>query len=297
MTYVLITGATSGIGRHAALHLARRGHHILATGRRQEALDSLKKEAEGLKLDAFRLDITDPASIAQAVARVDELTNGHGLDVLVNNAGYGEGGAVLDRTDAEIFAQYDTNVFGTIRVTRAFVNPMIARGKGRIITVTSIGGRLTFPLLGVYNSTKYALESLCDAMRVELGPLGVDVVLLEPGAIDTAFMGIALDDTPREGPWKLVYGDKESRHAEFAKVNATTKVTSKALQRAVEDKRPKPRYMTPLLNYYLLFMSRYLPTRWFDGIWARFMQMELVQAVPVPNAVPVEKVERELEPV
>jgi NAD(P)-dependent dehydrogenase (short-subunit alcohol dehydrogenase family) len=187
MKTILITGATAGIGRHAALELVRQGHHVIATGRRATALATLKDEASSLasmrggRLDVLPLDVTDANSVAAAAAAVGDLTSNRGVDVLVNNAGYGQMGPVEEVSDAELRRQYDTNVFGLMSVTRAFLPKMRERGDGRVVNVGSIGGRYTFPLMGAYNSTKYAVESLSDALRNELAPFGIDVSIVEPG--------------------------------------------------------------------------------------------------------------------
>ena len=148
-THVLITGATAGIGRTTALELARLGYHVIATGRRAGELDKLRAEAPaGTRLDTAILDVTSAESIAAAVATVDRLTGGHGLDVLVNNAGFGLVGPMTEISDADLRRQYDTNVFGLMAVTRAFVPAMRDRGRGRIINVSSMGGKMTFPFMG-----------------------------------------------------------------------------------------------------------------------------------------------------
>src|SRR4051794_39927695 len=154
MKTILITGATAGIGRHAALELVRQGHHVIATGRREAALATLKDEAaplaskSGGRLDVLKLDVTDAASVGSAVLEVDALTDSRGLDVLVNNAGYGQMGPVEEVTDADLRRQYDTNVFGLMSVTRAFLPRMRARGEGRIVNVGSIGGGAALPPVG-----------------------------------------------------------------------------------------------------------------------------------------------------
>ncbi|HLL22107.1 MAG TPA: SDR family oxidoreductase [Kofleriaceae bacterium] len=188
---VLITGATAGIGRTTALFLARQGHHVIATGRKTAALDALAREAGTGRLDTLVLDVTTPASIADAVTAVDALTSGAGIDVLVNNAGFGVLGPTSEISDSELRRQYETNVFGLMNVTRAFLPAMRARRSGRIINVSSVGGRITLPYFGAYNSTKYALESLSDALRYELRPFGIDVSLIEPGVIRTNFEATA----------------------------------------------------------------------------------------------------------
>src|SRR3954471_2142657 len=189
---VLITGATAGIGRMTALHLAKLGHHVIATGRKVAELAKLKEEAGALRVDTLLLDVTNNDSITSAVSEVDKLTAGRGLDVLVNNAGFGVLGPTSEISDSEIRRQYETNVFGLMAVTRAFLPKMRERRAGRIINVSSVGGRITLPFFGVYNSTKYAVESLSDAMRYELRPFGIDVSLIEPGVIRTNFEATAI---------------------------------------------------------------------------------------------------------
>ncbi len=276
---ILITGATSGIGRHAALWLARRGHHIIASGRRQGALDSLVQEAGDLALHAVRLDVTDAASIAAAVAAVDQLTDGRGVDTLINNAGYGQGGAVLDVGIDAIRAQYETNVFGLVEVTRAFAAAMMRRGRGRIINISSIGGRMTFPLLGVYNSTKYAVESLSDAMRAELAPLGIRVILVEPGTIRSNFgstVATGLQDA-HSGPWGDIQARTDELLASFERFAPDPTPISKVLTRAVEASWPRVRYVAPWHDAILLRLATWLPSWVVDAVLGRLMGLHLVR--------------------
>jgi len=207
---ILITGATSGIGRHAALFLAKRGHRVFASGRNQAALAALKATLDGASIETVALDVTDAASIARAQQEIAARTGGRGVDVLVNNAGFGILGPTELITEADMRAQYETNVFGLMAVTRAFLPEMRARRRGRIINVSSLGGRHTLPFFGVYNSTKYAVESLSDALRIELGPFGVGVVLIEPGAIETEFTPRSLDGAAKyrraDSPYAPVHG-------------------------------------------------------------------------------------------
>ena len=193
-TSILITGATAGIGRTTALYLVDRGHHVIASGRRADELARLAADARGKagRLDTVALDVTAPDSIAAAVRAVEQLTGERGLDVLINNAGFGVLGPTSEIADAEMRRNYETNVFGLMNVIRAVLPAMRARRSGRIINVSSVGGRLTLPYFGVYNSTKYAVESLSDALRYELRPFGVDVVLIEPGVIRTNFEATAV---------------------------------------------------------------------------------------------------------
>src|SRR5581483_3984066 len=154
---ILVTGATAGIGRHAALTLAKRGHHVFATGRRKDALETLKKEAGSAKLDTLVLDVTDKDSIETARREIDRITKNHGLDAIVNNVGWGLVGPLEEISDAELREQFETNVFGLMSVTRTFVGKMRDRGFGRVVNISSIGGRVTFPMMGAYHATKYAV--------------------------------------------------------------------------------------------------------------------------------------------
>lgn len=274
---ILITGATAGIGRHAALTLARRGHTIIATGRREDALASLKKQAGDLHLTTLRLDVTDTNSVAQAVAQVDAQTDGYGLDVLINNAGYGQLGAVLEVDDARVRAQYETNVFGVLNTVRAFAPAMVHRGSGRILNVSSIGGLFTLPLFGVYNSTKYAVESLSDALRRELRPCGVDVVIIEPGTINTNFSGTAKASVDRtHSAWADVYTTAESNYAWAESIAPDPTPISRVMTRAIESRRPRARYTTPWRDKVTIQFMNLLPTRVADALASAFFGLAKV---------------------
>jgi NAD(P)-dependent dehydrogenase (short-subunit alcohol dehydrogenase family) len=276
---ILITGATSGIGRHAALALATRGHRVFATGRRVEQLRALEVESGG-RIEGLRVDVTDSASIDDLRAEVLRRTAGNGVDVLVNNAGYGQLGAVLDIDDAAVRAQFETNVFGLLTMSRAFTPDMIRRGKGRVIQVSSVGGRTTLPLFGVYNSTKYAVESLSDAMRVELARYGVDVVILEPGAINTGFNETASGTVTGGGLWDDTMRAWLGLMKRVEGRAATPDVTTRALIRAVEASRPKARYVAPWSEGFALGVLRALPTRWSDALFARVLGLHRRPTAP-----------------
>jgi short-subunit dehydrogenase len=267
---ILITGATAGIGRTTALHLAKLGHHVIASGRRADELARLAAEGQGAagRLDTIALDVCQSASIAAAVTAVAALTAGHGVDVLINNAGFGVLGPTSEISDAEMRRQYETNVFGLMNVTRAFLPAMRARRAGRIINVSSLGGRITLPYFGVYNSTKYAVESLSDALRYELRPFGIDVALIEPGVIRTHFEATAVTGIPAylASPYAgaMAKYDQMSKLAD--KFAAEPIVVAEAIARAVSARRPAARYVAPRRTLLTLFMARLLPQRAWD--WA-----------------------------
>ena len=265
---ILITGATAGIGRTTVLHLAKEGHHVIATGRKAAELDKLLSEAAGLKLDTLILDVTSTKSIEAAVKDVARITNGHGLDVLVNNAGFGVLGPTAEISDSEMRRQYETNVFGLMNVTRAFLPTMLDRRAGRIINVSSVGGRITLPYFGVYNSTKYAVESLSDALRYELLPFGIDVALIEPGVIRTNFESTAVSnfESVRAGAYAKALGkyDEMSKMADRFASNPI--VIAKAISRAVRARRASARYVAPRSTNFILFFRAVMPTFVWD--WA-----------------------------
>lgn len=272
-THVLITGATAGIGRTTALELAKLGYHVVATGRRAAELDKLRAEApEGSRLDTAVLDVTSPESIAAAVAAVDRLTGGHGLDVLVNNAGFGVVGPLTEISDAELRRQYDTNVFGLMAVTRAFVPAMRERGKGRIINVSSMGGKMTFPFMGAYNSTKYAVESMSDALRYELRPFGIDVVLIEPGVIRTNFADTSMSTVSQYE--HTIYGPAVARADKLrARMESTAvgpEVIARAIHKAIRRRRPAARYVAPWFGHLVFGLLAVTPTRVQDYAFRRF---------------------------
>lgn len=286
MSVILITGATSGIGRHAALWLARRGHHVLATGRNQAALTQLAGEAgdEALSLDALRLDVTDADSIAACRQQVLRLTDGHGVDVLVNNAGYGQGGAVLDLSDARVRAQYDTNVFGLLAVTRAFAPDMVARGTGRIINVSSIGGLLAMPLFGVYTSSKFAVEALSDALRVELAPSGVQVVLVEPGAINTNFNATLQDRADSAGAWAQASKVGLEAIPAVERIAGRPEHISRVLTRIVEGRRVRARYIAPFRFAVVAHVARLLPSWVRDTFFSLAFRLRRAPALTLEGA-------------
>ena len=287
---ILITGATAGLGRHAALHLAKKGHRVIATGRRADALAKLEKDAAGTALSTLVLDVNDAASIDAAVAEVDRRTAGEGLDVLVNNAGYGQMGPLELVSDDELRRQFDTNVFGLMAVTRAFLPKMRERGHGRILNVSSIGGHVTFPFGGAYHASKYAVEALSDALRKELRIFGIDVVLIEPGPIQSEFADRALGTLARQvdvdSPYAPMLARAEEIKTKTDKMSAGPEVVSRAIERAIVSRRPRTRYMIPFSARLMVTMLvRMIPTRLADWLMLRMMGMRRGSAAPARLAV------------
>lgn len=265
---VLITGATAGIGRFTALHLAKLGHHVIASGRKLDELKKLKAEGASWKLDTVLLDVTSATSIAAAVVEVDGLTSGKGPDVLVNNAGFGILGPTSEISESEMRRQFETNVFGLMNVTRAFLPKMMERRAGRIINVSSVGGRMTLPYFGIYNSTKYAVESLSDALRYELHPFNIDVALIEPGIIRTNFEATAVSGLAQfaNTPYGVAVRKYEEMSKFADKFASNPIVIAKAITRAVKARRAAARYVAPRSQHIIFLASALLPRRVWD--WA-----------------------------
>ncbi len=288
---IFITGATTGIGRAAALYLARAGHRVIASGRNERALGTLRDEAKGLALDVVRLDVTDPRSIAAAVETVAQQTGGRGVDVLINNAGYGLAAALAEVTDEDLRAQFETNVFGLMSVTRAFLPQMMQRRSGRILNVSSIGGRVTFPLFGAYHASKYAVEAMSDALRGELRPFGIDVVLIEPGPIATEFGNRSVQEVAKyrraDSPYAAVYAQAEAIKELSEKQAVPADRVSKVLLRAIVARRPAARYVVPFSSRIMLWFLRTLPTRWADGLMRAALGLSPRKlALAAPSAQP-----------
>jgi len=181
----LITGCSTGIGFETALVLARRGHHVFATMRDLKKAGPLRQAAAGLHLEILSLDVDKPASVQKAVSTL--LKKVGRIDLLINNAGWGAFGGLDEFSDEEIKAQYETNVFGLMRVTRAVLPTMRAQRSGRILHIGSLAGKMTFAGIGLYCSSKHAVEALTEGLRLELRPFNIQVAVVEPGSIKTPF--------------------------------------------------------------------------------------------------------------
>ncbi|MGE0787674.1 MAG: SDR family NAD(P)-dependent oxidoreductase [Sandaracinaceae bacterium] len=284
---ILITGATSGIGRDAALYLHQKGHRVIATGRNERALAELAEAG----LVALPLDVTDAGSIGELKRSVDELTGGEGIDALVNNAGYGLVGPLEILSERDVRAQFETNVFGLLNMTRAFVPQMRDKGAGRVVNISSVGGRMTFPLGGAYHATKYAVEAMSDALRMELRQFGIEVVVIEPGYIDTGFTSTTLGLLDRYkdvgGPYaqSLALADQadESKLARFA---VKPRVISKAIERAIVARRPRARIVAPWINSFGPWFRELLPTRLVDWVLRKVAGLVPKSASTEPRALP-----------
>lgn len=268
---VLITGCTTGIGRATALHLAAQGHRVFATGRNLKPLEELAREAKGT-LHPIELDVTSSASVETARAMVEQQTQGVGIDVLINNAGFSLVCPIELLDDAALRSVFETNVFGLVRVTRAFVPAMRARRSGLIINMSCITGRITYPFEGAYTASKHAVESISDALRLELAPFGIQVTILEPGAVSTSFEENSAKTRELSGRQhdytSMVEAAWESRSEAFRMVPGPAFVAA-AIGRIVAAKRPPIRVVTPISTSLMLRILLSLPARWRDAVVAK----------------------------
>src|ERR687893_263057 len=263
---VLITGCSSGIGWATAERLAKRGWTVYATARNVEAIAPL--EEHGCRL--LPLDVTDEGSTRHAVEKVERAEGAVG--VLVNNAGYSQSGAVEEVPMEKVRRQFETNVFGLARMCQLVLPGMRRQGWGRIVNVSSMGGRLTFPGGGYYHATKYAVEALSDALRFEVEGFSVKVSVIEPGLIRTGFAQTAvgsMDDSDGENPYAGFDESVAKATAEnyergpFARLGGGPETVAEAIEHAVSARSPRSRYaVTPSARLFLR-LRRLLP----DGVW------------------------------
>lgn len=270
MSTVLITGASSGIGREAAVRLAERGHHVIAAARTMPALEQVRRTTKG-RVDTLELDVTSQDSIEAAKREIASLIGQNGIDVLINNAAYALTGPLEEVGDAELKAQFETNVFGPMRMVRAFVPQMRQRGTGRIINISSVVGRLALPFFGPYNATKHAIEALSDSLRNELKPFGIDVVIIEPGAISTGITETERSAMEQHATEGSPYAEQITKLLAFQKeMNANAakpEIVARAIVRAVEAEKPRARYVVPLLRARVLIaIAEFLPTEVSDAL-------------------------------
>ena len=273
---ILITGASSGIGYDAAQALANEGHKVYASARRVERMEPLK--ASGVV--TFGMDVTDEQSIVDGVKYI--LDREGRIDVLVNNAGYGYFGSVENVSLEEARRQLEVNVFGLARLCQLVLPTMREQGSGRIINLASVAGKVVVPFGGWYNVSKFSVEALSDAMRMELKPFGIDVVLIEPGGIKTAWGHIAAQHL-RETSAGTPYEKDGTRFADIMQWGYSSKylssphVITRAILHAVDRRRPRSRYLTGRGSHLLVFLHSVLPTRCWDSLMRRSFKIKVKQ--------------------
>jgi NAD(P)-dependent dehydrogenase (short-subunit alcohol dehydrogenase family) len=261
---VLVTGCSTGIGRATAERLARAGHTVYATARRPESI----KELERHGCRTLALDVTSEDSMSAAVAAVEEAEGAVG--VLVNNAGYSQNGAVETVPLADVRAQFETNVFGLLRMCQLVLPGMRRRGAGRIVNISSMGGRLTFPGGGIYHATKHAVEAISDAMRFEVSGFGIQVVVIEPGIIRSSFGETAAGSVASgDGPYARFNAavaeiNAKASEGPFGRLGGEPDDVAKVIEEAIAARRPRTRYRVTASARVFLAQRRLLPDRAWD---------------------------------
>jgi NAD(P)-dependent dehydrogenase (short-subunit alcohol dehydrogenase family) len=265
---VLVTGCSSGIGKATAQALVRAGHTVYATARRPSTLADL--EAAGAR--TLALDVTDEASMTAAVAAIEAE---HGsVGTLVNNAGYGVYGPVEEVAMDDVRREFETNVFGLGRLTQLVLPAMRAAGRGRIVNMSSMGGRLVYPTGGWYHASKYAVEALSDALRVEVAPFGITVVLVEPGLIRTEFESVASGGLAPEaatGPYAALRrtSDEVMKRGYASRAGADADAVADVVRQAVEAERPRTRYVVTPAAKAQVQLRRFGGDRVWDAVMRR----------------------------
>ncbi|MDX6632230.1 MAG: hypothetical protein QOG09_194 [Solirubrobacterales bacterium] len=265
---VLVTGCSSGIGRATAERLHEHGWTVYASARNVDSLAPLAERG----IETLALDVTDEASMSAAVEQVSSAEGAVGA--LVNNAGYSQGGAVEEVPLEDWRRQLETNVYGVVRMCQLVLPGMREQGWGRIVNVSSMGGRLTFPGGGAYHASKHAVEALSDALRFEVAGFGVGVSIIEPGLIKTQFGATAVgsihEATPDDGPYasfnaavaRQTAGAYEGPMSRFG---AGPEAVAKVIERAIASRRPRPRYKVTASARVILGLHSLLPDRGWDA--------------------------------
>jgi NAD(P)-dependent dehydrogenase (short-subunit alcohol dehydrogenase family) len=266
---VLITGCSTGIGRATALRLVQGPWKVYATARQPATLDDLA--AAGCQ--TLALDVTDEDSMVAAVAAVEE-----GVGVLINNAGYSQSGALETLSMDSVRRQFETNVFGLLRLTQLVLPGMREAGAGKIVNVSSMGGRLVFPGGGAYHATKYAVEAMSDALRMEVRRFGIDVICIEPGLIRTEFGSTAAGGVTAtdDGPYaefnaSVATSTREVYEGPLARLGGDADAVARAIEAAIEKTRAPSRVPVTPSARLLMGLRSILPDRAWDAIVTRAM--------------------------
>jgi NAD(P)-dependent dehydrogenase (short-subunit alcohol dehydrogenase family) len=283
----MVTGATGGIGCPVVSRLAAAGHRVFAAGRDPEALRA--RAASHPEIHPVTLDVTDMASIDGAVAEVRTATAGHGLDVLVNVAGAMFLGPVEAVPDELVRRQFEVNVFGLLAVTRAFLPQMRQRRNGRVVNVSSVLGRFALPGSGLYSASKFAVEAISDAMRMELAPFGVHVVLVEPGVVETPLYESAAEALSGFAgsfePYRATFREGFAFPERLLKSATPADDAAVVVVKAALATEPRERYRPGVRNRLNVRLLTALPTGVSDRIKARITGMASSRVTPAEEAV------------
>jgi len=263
---ILVTGASSGIGKATALQLINEGHIVYGAARRVDKM----KELENAGGHAMSMDVMEENQVRTAI---DVIIAEHGkIDVLINNAGYAIYGAVEDITIDEAKRQFEVNIFGLARITQEVLPQMRKQNSGSIINISSVGGKIFTPLGAWYHATKHALEGWSDCLRMEVEQFGIDVVIIEPGAIRTEFVDVMnqpMLDRSKGGPYEqMAKAIAKAGEETYNKPSRSSgpEVIAKTISKAIKAKKPKTRYASGAMAGMLLSMRKWLGDRTFQKL-------------------------------
>jgi len=275
---IFITGCSSGIGLNAAMALHQRGHHVIASCRNKKDLAHLSDR----HIETLLLDVNDSNSIHHAFKQLMQMTN-HRLDVLINNAGYGQAGALEDIPRDVLRAQFETNVFGLMELSARCIPIMRQQGHGRIINISSVLGIISLPFRGAYNASKYAVEGLSDTLRLELKPSGIEIITIEPGPIESSFRKNAVERSLQQldltqSVHQTHYDTMLTSYQQSKSTSVFTKgpeAVIKKLIHAIESPKPKAKYPVTLPTYLFIFLKRIFSTKLLDNLLLYISKKEL----------------------
>lgn len=260
---ILVTGASAGMGKEMAKDLLKAGHTVYGAARRTEKMEDIKQ----LGIKILKMDVTNDASMVEGIQTI---LNAEGkIDVLINNAGFGSYGALEEVPMADARYQLEVNVIGAIRLSQLVIPYMRAQHYGRIINISSIGGKISGALGGWYHASKFALEALSDSLRNEVKPFGIDVVVIEPGGVQSEWADIAGDHLLKvsgNGPYKKIAEKFDYLRKTQGHRAAPAEVITRLIQKAIYARRPKTRYSGGFLAKPLLFLRKILSDRAFDKL-------------------------------
>jgi NAD(P)-dependent dehydrogenase (short-subunit alcohol dehydrogenase family) len=277
---ILITGCSSGIGHAAALALTQCGHHVVASCRKKQDVTKLIE----LGLEAVYIDMDDPKSIAQGLSDVLAKTNGR-IDILINNAGYGQIGALEDIPYDVLINQFSTNVFGLMELTRLVIPIMRQQKQGRIINISSMLGIVGMPFRGAYNASKFAVEGLTDTLRLELKSANIQVITIQPGPIESRFRDNAVDFSLKkinteksyfQTTYQNMLGSFRQQKTDSVFTQGTHAVIKK-LTHAIESKNPKIKYPVTIPSHLFILLKRLLSVKMLDRFITIISRKELNQ--------------------
>lgn len=259
----LVTGASSGIGKHTAMALIKDGYTVYAAARRIDRMDELS----GQGVHCLAMDITVEEDIQQVVETIQRQHGG--VDILINNAGYATYGSVEETSIDDARRQFEVNLFGLARLTQLLIPHMRERGAGKILNMSSMGGKVYTPLGAWYHATKYALEGWSDCLRLELSPFGIDVIIIEPGIIMTEFADVMMEPLLKRsgnGPYgNLANFLAQSADDAYNKGKGTKpEVVAKVISKAIKASKPKTRYAVGSMAKPMMFIKKWFGDRLYD---------------------------------